>query len=63
MRDDKVVIAKAIGIMLMVAGHASLPYFVARFIYMFHMPLFFFVSGYCFKESHLNAPINFVKKD
>lgn len=62
MRDEKIVIAKAIGIVLMVAGHADLPTPIARFIYMFHMPLFFFVSGYCFKESHLNSLVKFVNR-
>ena len=38
MRDDKV------------AAHAGIPDVISRFIVMFHMPLFFFMSGYCFKE-------------
>lgn len=50
MRDDKVTIAKGIGILLMVAAHAGIPDVISRFIVMFHMPLFFFMSGYCFKE-------------
>lgn len=62
MRDEKLVIVKAIGIVLMVAGHADLLTPIARFIYMFHMPLFFFVSGYCFKESHLNSSANFINR-
>lgn len=62
MRDDKVTIAKAIGILLMVAVHGGMQKYGADFIVMFHMPLFFFVSGYCFKEKHLNYPPQFVKK-
>ena len=54
MRDDKITIAKAIAIMLMVICHAGLPHFLGQFITMFHMPLFFFVSGYCFKDKYLN---------
>ena len=42
MRDDKVTIAKGIGILLMVAAHAGIPDVISRFIVMFHMPLFFF---------------------
>ena len=38
----------------MVAGHAGVPSEIGRFINMFHMPLFFFVSGYCFKEKYLH---------
>lgn len=54
MREDRITIAKAIAIILMVAGHAGVPSEIGRFINMFHMPLFFFVSGYCFKEKYLN---------
>lgn len=48
---------KALGIMLMVLGHSgcSIPT-VVQFLYMFHMPLFFIASGYCFKEKYLSNP-------
>lgn len=63
MRDDKVTIAKGIGILLMVAAHAGIPDAISRFIAMFHMPLFFFMSGYCFKEKYLSpSPITFINK-
>lgn len=51
-RVESVTIAKAIGIILMVVGHSGLGGYPIRFIYLFHMPLFFFLSGYCFKESY-----------
>jgi len=47
---------KALGIMLMVLGHSGNTLHVNDFIYMFHMPLFFIASGYCFKEKYLSAP-------
>lgn len=53
MRDEKITIAKAIAIMLMVICHAGLPIRGGQFVTMFHMPLFFFVSGYCFKDKYL----------
>ena len=44
MRDKQIDILKAIGILLVVAGHAGSPLY--HWIYSFHMPLFFFVSGF-----------------
>ena len=50
-KKNHVAIAKAIGIILMVAGHSGMPStYIDNFIYIFHMPLFFFCSGYFFKE-------------
>lgn len=62
MRDNKITIAKAIGIILMVIVHAGLPQMEANFIIMFHMPLFFIVSGYCFKEKYLSNNTDFIKR-
>lgn len=59
MRSDVIDIAKAIGIILMVVGHSGCPAWLHDFIYVFHMPLFFFLSGYCLKESHLLQPWRF----
>ena len=55
--------AKAVGIVLMVLGHSgcSIPY-VVQFVYMFHMPLFFCLSGFCFNPQYLDSPILFTKK-
>lgn len=39
-------IAKGIAIVLMVLGHTSIPDTLSRFIFAFHMPLFFMASGY-----------------
>lgn len=47
---------KALGIMLMVLGHSGNTLHANDFIDMFHMPLFFIASGYCFKEKYLSAP-------
>lgn len=52
-RVEYIDIAKGIGILLVVMGHNDFglvsPFFY-RFIYAFHMPLFFFVSGMFFKD-------------
>lgn len=39
-------IAKGIGIILMVIGHADAPRLLKNWIYGFHMPLFFIIAGY-----------------
>lgn len=51
-RENWIDWAKALGILLVVMGHsvyASKD--VTSFIFVIHMPLFFFVSGYLFKTS------------
>ncbi len=55
-------IVKALCIILMVIGHSSAPAGVTGFIYIFHMPAFFFLSGYLLKESWLDRPGSFIKK-
>ena len=55
-------IAKAIGIILMVIGHC-IPGKIANYIYLFHMPMFFMITGYVFKpEENLNGYIDFIKR-
>jgi fucose 4-O-acetylase-like acetyltransferase len=44
-------IAKGIGIFLVVLGHTGIPVKLSYWIYSFHMPLFFFISGMCFDIS------------
>ena len=54
---------KGMAIILMVLGHSGcgIPY-VTEFIYMFHMPLFFILSGFVFKEKYLKEPKIFLWK-
>jgi polysaccharide biosynthesis protein PslL len=42
-------VLKGIGIVLVVLGHCPNPF--NKIIFMFHMPLFFFISGYLFKPN------------
>ena len=51
---------KALGILLMVLGHSGNTLHINHFIYMFHMPLFFIASGYCFKEKYLSIPRQYI---
>lgn len=60
--DNSVSFAKGIGIMLMVLGHTFFSAYGNALVYMFHMPLFFFLSGYCFRESHLKDFRIYAKK-
>ena len=50
MRDNSVSIAKAFAIMLMVLAHTWFMDIGNKWINTFHMPLFFFMAGYCFKD-------------
>lgn len=41
---------RGIGMCLVIIGHMTIPEVVRRCIFSFHMPLFFFLSGYLFKN-------------
>lgn len=45
--------AKCIGIYLVVLGHLPIPEQLSAYIYSFHMPLFFFISGYLLKNNQI----------
>lgn len=62
MRDDSISIAKATAILLMVLAHTCFSTYANHWINMFHMPLFFFFAGYCFKDKYLDMPKVFLKK-
>ena len=61
-RDTTISIAKGIAIILMVIAHAEAPGWLCRFIFEFHMPLFFITAGYFFSLKYLNDEATFVKK-
>ena len=61
-RDTTISIAKGIAIILMVIAHAEAPGWLCRFIFEFHMPLFFITAGYFFSLRYLNDEAIFVKK-
>ena len=51
-RDKSIDSLKGLGIILMIIGHVNTP--LRDFIFSFHMPLFFFISGYLYKDRCIN---------
>lgn len=51
-RDKKIDYAKAILIILVVCGHCGI---FRDFDYLFHMAVFFMISGYCINEKYYNS--------
>ncbi len=52
-RDKAIDVLKAIGIIMMVYGHCGLP--GTHFIYLFHMAIFFIVTGFLFDDRKFNS--------
>lgn len=64
-RNKEIDILKGIGIISIVVGHtfyASEPSEVRKFVYVYHLAIFFFCSGYLFKDSYLESLKNFLIK-
>ena len=55
-RDLSLDVAKGMCIILMVVAHSGCPEWMGRFIYMFHMPCFFFISGMLLSDRYLDTP-------
>ena len=53
-RDKTLDIAKGLCIIFMVVGHSGCPTYLRDFIYMFHMPCFFFISGWLLSDEYLH---------
>lgn len=52
-RFREIDIMKGIGIILMVMGHCGFPY--THWIFLFHMAVFFMISGYCYNDTYANS--------
>lgn len=61
-RNNAFDLAKGICILLMVVGHSGAPLVLHDAIYMFHMPCFFIISGWLFKEKYIDNITLFVKR-
>lgn len=53
-------IVKAFAIMAVVIGHSGSP--ITNIVYLYHVPLFFFVSGYFYKDLYSCSPFTLFKK-
>lgn len=54
-------VAKGLCILLVVAGHTGIPVYLVLWIFSFHMPFFFFISGFLY-NNHKYTPIQFIFK-
>ncbi len=59
-RLNSIDIAKGIGIILVVIGHTNTPFGIGKVIYQFHMPLFFILSGFFYKDDYIKTPLVFL---
>lgn len=57
---------KGYGILLVVIGHAAIStvhgYSLRNFIYLFHLALFYYASGYLFKDKYSYEPMDYLKR-
>jgi fucose 4-O-acetylase-like acetyltransferase len=51
-RNRVISIARGVCIILMVVGHSGCPDYLMKLIFLFHMPFFFFASGYFCRTEH-----------
>ncbi|MBR6436180.1 MAG: acyltransferase family protein [Thermoguttaceae bacterium] len=62
-RIDFIDTAKAIALFLVILGHlVPVDGDAFQWIFSFHMPIFFFLSGYCFNSNSSISPINYFLK-
>lgn len=61
-RDSVIDICRFIGITLVVIGHSGCPQIIKSWIYLFHMSLFFALSGYCYSKRYDDHPIDYFTK-
>lgn len=59
-RNTHIDIARGIAILLVAVGHSNPPF--SHFIYLFHVALFFFISGYLFKPQYTDHPKVYIGK-
>lgn len=60
-RVNYIDVAKGIGIILVVIGHCTIGTPLFHFIYQFHMPFFFFISGIFYQDKYDSKPLQFLR--
>ncbi len=60
--NEKINIAKALGMILVVAAHSCGPAYLTRFSYLLCVSIFFVCAGYCFNTKYIGDQATFVKK-
>ena len=60
--SNKVNVLKALAILLVVSGHLEFSLFGMFTPYSFQLALFFFISGYLFKDKYLDDVVTFIKR-
>lgn len=58
MRDAYWDVVKGLGILLVLLGHTGM--FLTPYLYMYHVPLFFFVAGYFYNEKYSGQPFAYI---
>lgn len=61
-RDFFVDFLKGSSIFLMVVGHSCPPSCLKLFIYLFHVSVFYFASGWLFNLEYVGKPLKFIKR-
>ena len=62
MRDPIFDIMKGIGIVAVIVGHSVIPGFLFKFLFIWHMPLFFLIGGYFFSPKSQRVLYNSIKR-
>lgn len=58
MRSNYWDIAKGLGAVFVLMGHTGM--FLTAYVYTYHVPLFFFIAGYFFKDKYAETPFNYI---
>lgn len=62
-RFDEIDILKSMGIILMIMGHIGFGGIFDYWIHSFHMPMFYFISGFLYRKSELSLREFLIKKE